>query len=702
MKLFTDNLSQEAALINNNELTEVDNSYETFSTNYYNLYNKYFPYIRMSRKSFKDKPHITNGIKVSIRKINELFKKYLNNRNEINEYNWKRYRNKTNEIIKKAEKDYYAGIITSQNNSSKNLWKTFGKILNKNKIKHKRINSLNINDTTLTDPQALSESFNDFFSEIGECLANKFSNQNNSDFKRYLGDPVSHSMLLQKITEIELNNTIKNLKNNNSTGPDEYSTKFIKLSSPILVPALVKIFNLAISTGVYPNSLKIAKVIPIFKKGDSTTVNNYRPISILSTINKIFEKILYSRLINYIEKSNLLYKYQYGFRKNHSTEHALIEVIDQIRLNLDSNQMTCGIFIDLSKAFDTVNHQILMDKLEHYGIRGKAHELFKSYLSNRKQFVTIEKCKSQTRSISCGVPQGSVLGPLFFLIFINDLPNCCPSGNVRIFADDTNVFFHSKNIDELITMGRNILTELNTWLGANKLTLNTEKSSFIIFKSAKKKILQLPEHIEFLNYKIKRTTHIKFLGLTLEQNLTWNHQINEICNKLKRLFHIFYNIRDYLSKENIKTIYYTLIYSRIKYGITLYSQAPKRQIKKIQILQNQLLKVLSGKKYRFSTNELHNEFNLLKVTDIAKQETVSFVHNYFSNSLPPVFDNYYETFATCHNINTRSGSKIIKPPKIKTDMGAFSIKVKGAKLWNEIHNDLKTIPKIKKFRLKLK
>ena len=189
-----------------------------------------------------------------------------------------------------------------------------------------------------------------------------------------------------------------------------------------------------------------------------------------------------------------------GSGKKHSTKHALIEVIDQIRLNLDSNQMTCGIFIDLSKAFDTVNHQILMDKLEHYGIRGKAHELFKSYLSNRKQFVTIEKCKSQTRSISCGVSQGSVLGPLFFLIFINDLSNCCPSGNVRIFADDTNVFFHSKNIDELITMGRNILTELNTWLGANKLTLNTEKSSFIIFKSAKKKIPQLPEHIEFLNY----------------------------------------------------------------------------------------------------------------------------------------------------------------------------------------------------------
>ena len=240
IKLFTDSLNLEAALINDDDLTEVDNSYEIFSTNYFNLYNKYFPYVKMSRKAFKDKPHITKAIKVSIRKKNDLFKKYINNRNELNETNWKRFRNKTNEIIKKAEKDYYAGIISSHNNSSKNLWKTFGKILNKNKIKHKKISSLIINNETLTEPQDLSHSFNNFFSEIGENLANKFSNQNNSDFKRYLGDPVQHSMLLQKITEFELNNTIKNLKNNNSAGPDEYSTKFIKLSSPILVPALVK------------------------------------------------------------------------------------------------------------------------------------------------------------------------------------------------------------------------------------------------------------------------------------------------------------------------------------------------------------------------------------------------------------------------------------------------------------------------------
>merc|ERR1711954_372892 len=199
--------------------------------------------------------------------------------------------------------------------------------------------------------------------------------------------------------------------------------------------ALVKIFNLSINTGIYPNSLKIAKVIPIFKSGSKNSVNNYRPISILSTINKIFEKIIYSRLVNYIDKFKLLYKYQFGFRKNHSTEHALIELTDQIKSNIGENKLSCGIFIDLSKAFDTVNHEILLGKLEHYGIKGNTLTLLKSYLSDRKQYVQIEKSKSQTRSISCGVPQGSVLGSLHFVLFINDLPACCPSGKVRIFAD---------------------------------------------------------------------------------------------------------------------------------------------------------------------------------------------------------------------------------------------------------------------------
>ena len=186
----------------------------------------------------------------------------------------------------------------------------------------------------------------------------------------------------------------------------------------------------------------------------------------------------------------------------------------------------------------------------------------------------------------------------FFVLFINDLPNCCPLGKVRIFADDTNIFFHCDNIEVLKSTAKSIMIQLNSWFYINRLTLNTTKTSFTIFRSTKKKLANLPNKIDFLNFSINRTTSIKFLGITLDEHLTWKQHINEVCNKLKSLFHIFYNIRRYLSRENMKTLYYTLIYSRIKYGLSVYGQAGKTKLHKIQVLQNKLMKVLSSKKFR--------------------------------------------------------------------------------------------------------
>ena len=244
------------------------------------------------------------------------------------------------------------------------------------------------------------------------------------------------------------------------------------------------------------------------------------------------------------------------------------------------------------------------------------------------------------------------------------------------------------------------MIQLNSWFNSNKLTLNANKSSFTIFKSINKHIY-LPKSIEFLNFKIERTASIKFLGIILDQHLTWEQHINEVCNKLRSLFHVFYSIRRYLAKENIKTLYYTLIYSRIKYGLAVYGQAGITKLNKIQFLQNQLLKVLSSKKFRYSTDKLHNEFEILKVKDMVNQEILTFVHNYFSNSLPTAFNNYYETLISIHGINTRHGSNINKIP-YRTKMGALSIKIHGAELWNKLDNNLKSISHVKCFRFRYK
>ena len=698
--LFTNNLQTESELISDFHLYDANVAYDVFSNNYIELLNKYFPYKRISRQKFKDKPYITSGIKVSIREKNKLYHKYLKNRSDVNEAAWKAYRNKVNTCIKIAETNYYRTILNDKNNNNANIWKTFGKIINKNKIKNKKCSILNIDDQDITDEIGITRAYNKHFSEIANRLGAKFSNINNNEFQKFLGDPASQSIYLHSTNEREIKDTIKNLKNTNSAGHDEFSSKFIKLSEPLLNSALVKIFNLALKTGTYPDRLKIAKVIPIFKKGSPTSVNNYRPISILSSINKIFEKILYARLIKYIDKFQLLYKYQYGFRKNHSTEHALIEFVDQVRFSMDKKELTCGIFIDLSKAFDTVNHNILIKKLEHYGIRGLALDLFKSYLINRKQYVQIEACKSETFPIECGVPQGSVLGPLLFLLFINDLPNCSTLGKFRIFADDTTVFFHCYNDQELISTGKTIMIELNSWFRSNKMTLNADKSSFTIFKSNRLYVPNLPDQIEFLDMKINKSSSIKFLGLTLDENLSWDQHINELSNKLKSLFHIFYNIRDFLNEKDIKMLYFTLVFSRIKYGIALYGQAAQTKVKKIQVLQNQLLKVLSKKDSDYPTEKLHKEFKILMVQDIKNHEILTFVHNYFNDNLPPVFDDYFNNFNHCYNTRNRNTSFQIRDHN--TDLAALSVQIDGSKQWNNLNNDLKLIPKRKLFRKELK
>ena len=227
-------------------------------------------------------------------------------------------------------------------------------------------------------------------------------------------------------------------------------------------------------------------MLPIYKQGSKSSVSNYRPISVLSCINKIFEKLLAKRIYSFLEKQHILYEFQYGFRTGHSTTHALIEISDKIKLAINDNELMCGLFLDLSKAFDTVNHNILISKLNHYGIRGPTLNLLKSYLTNRKQYVKIGKQKSELRNINCGVPQGSVLGPLLFILYINDLHKACTTGNICIFTDDTTVFFQCKTKNNITSKGTQIMTQLDIWFKSNRLTLNSEKSNFVVFRFRKK------------------------------------------------------------------------------------------------------------------------------------------------------------------------------------------------------------------------
>ena len=285
-------------------------------------------------------------------------------------------------------------------------------------------------------------------------------------------------------TEEEIYKIINHLKDS-ASGWDEIPPKIIKTVKSDITSPVTYLCNLSFDTGVVPDELKLAKVVPIHKSGQLSNFTNYRPVSVLCSFSKIYERLVYNRLINFLYLNDTLYKYQFGFREQHSTELALILLLDKITEAIENNEYSVAIFLDLSKAFDMVNHKILLSKLEFYGVRGLPLQWFNSYLSNRKQYVSYNGSNSCHLNISCGVPQGSILGPLLFLVFINDLHNVSENLFFILFADDSNLLLNGPNLNDLCRQMNTELINVVNWFKMNKLCLNVKKTNFMVFCAKK-------------------------------------------------------------------------------------------------------------------------------------------------------------------------------------------------------------------------
>ena len=430
-----------------------------------------------------------------------------------------------------------------------------------------------------------------------------------------------------------------------------------------------------ITTGIFPDSFKISKITPLFKKGDVSLLSNYRPISLLPTISKIFERILYNQLYEYFNSNNLLAEQQYGFRTNHSTEYAAVKLVDTISKAMESGSTSTALYIDLSKAFDTLSFDIILYKLNYYGVNGNAFKLLKNYLTNRKQYVVFNGQNSETVDIITGVTQGSIiLGPLLFSICINDLITISNKFKFIMYADDTTIYFNLEDFDpyHLKRDINNELEKITLWLKMNKLSLNVQKTKFMIFHRKQKQISEL--NIAINDTDIERVESFNFLGLHIHESLSWRTHTDTVRNKVKNIFPMYI----------LQTLFNSLIVSYINYGLLLWGVESHR----VESLQKKAIRLITNSNNSAHTTPLFIELGLLKVQDMFKLKPLKFYYK-LSYDLVILVPSYFQTY---REVIEREPTRdlrhhCIHPPLIKRIYAECSPLIQLIKLINSLKAD---------------
>lgn len=651
------------------------------------IYNKCFPTKVFTKKYHFKKPWLTEGLKTSIKYKNVLYKRYIKNHLETDFKIYKTYRNKLHHILRCSERQHFQELISHNKNNLKKTWSIMKDIINKKKSS-KRADYFIHNNKKVTDSNEISSLFNNFFANVGQSLAHKIPEAKRSAIS-YLNKMYDKSIFLKPTNNNELITIIKNLKTDSSCGWDELSPKVLKFCHLPLLSPLVHLLNLSLNQGVFPDELKLAKVIPLFKGGDMSIFNNYRPISVLSVLSKVFERIFYNRLLEFLNQENILYDNQFGFRKSHSTQMPLILLVDKIINEIECGNFVLGVFLDFSKAFDTVNHAILLQKLEHYGIRGSANAWVKSYLENRNQFVYYNGTKSNFQKVRCGVPQGSILGPLLFLIYINDLPSVSQLLSMFMFADDTNVFISGKCLKQLEVTMNNELSVLSEWLRSNKLSLNVSKTHFMIFSPPRKK----ENHIVSLNIEncpLHKVHQTKFLGVILDSKLSWKPHVAYIKGKISKSIGIIHRAKQFLNRQSLISLYYAFVYPYITYCITVWGGANNTTIHPLIVAQKRAIRCISCVPKRSSTAPLFRDLKILDFHSVYKLHVLMFVYKYNQSMFPSTFNDFFTMNADIHRYSTRQTSNFY-PPRYKLDVSQTGFKYNGCKFWNSLSSDVKNL-----------
>lgn len=695
MEAFKKDLSKQDWNLIYNEKNDTEKAYNDFLKIFLTLYNKNCPIIKFKKKQkHQHNGWMTKGLINACKKKNCLYKHFLKKRTKESEEKYKTYKNKLTMIIRNSKKDYYHNLLEKSKNNTKDIWNILNKIIKNSSGSISYPLYFIENEKNIKNSEEIANKLNSFFVNVGPNLEKEIKKTGTEEGS--LIDRNINTMVLNPIVDKEILNIVNQCKNKTSTDFNDLDMKVIKYTIESIVKPLTHIFNLSLQNGQFPHQMKIAKVIPLYKTGDKHHFTNYRPVSLLPQFSKILEKVFNNRLESFLEEYHLLSDQQYGFRANRSTSHALIELTEEITNAMDRKLYCVGVFVDLSKAFDTINHEILFNKLEKYGIRGVALQWLKSYLQNRQQFVKMGAQESECLDIVCGLPQGSVLGPKLFNIYINDIVRTSKILKFILFADDTNIIGNGENLQELLRTITQEFINIKAWLDMNKLSINLNKTKIMIFGN---KAIKYDSLIQIESENIERVTECKFLGVIIDDQISWGSHIRHISIKISRNISVMAKAKYYLNNKALHLLFCSLILPYLTYCALVWGNTYTSYLQPLFRLQKRAIRIIHRAGYLEHTNPLFITSKIMKFFDIVDFQLLQFMYKARYKLLPNNLENMFYERDGGYNLRDELNFKFLIH---RTLIKKKSIAINGVKLWNKLSTDLKQCPDIKQFKNKYK
>lgn len=598
-------------------LNEMDTNkaFNNFNSVIQQYFNTSFPERKAkvnARKSIRKTPEVLE-LRRHLSLVGNLCKQYDIFKETFTKLN-RAYTSALNDL----KKNEISNKLTLAQNKTKRMWQIVNDELGRNKVNEKII--IKQNDKYLTDKEVAVE-FSKHFTEIPKPLSTNQLSVTNTlyDFKRRINIP--ESFYLAPVTPLDVEYNINKMKNTHSAGIDNISNAILRQIKGLVSVPLAHVINRSFVEGIFPGGLKHNKVIPVYKHNCRETLSNYRPITLVSSFSKLIEMLVNENLLSFLDKHGVLQSFQHGFIRNKSVNSALNEFITSVIQAIDKKTLPLGLFIDLTKAFDTVDHTVLLNKLEIYGIRGVSMEWFRSYLSNRTIQVRVGRDVSDDTVITSGVPQGSVLGPTLFLLYVNDLADCVKSESALIvnYADDTNILVLGENVEDIQLKTDYILNKITEWTINNKLIVNVDKTKAVLFNN-KCSVNKL--HLNDSSASIKVDRSAQMLGLVIDADLNWHEHIQLLCSKLARTIYGLKTLSRYCELTILRTQYFACFQCHLKYGITHWGRSAESQ--RVFVLQKRAIRTMCKLSPRDSCKDAFKSLQIMTLPSLYIYEILCF------------------------------------------------------------------------------